>query len=64
MSLFLIETKEFVNLKEGWRKIGETPVVADHISEALHMIDNQYKGKLYSHEVIIERITTKKSIAE
>lgn len=61
MSLFLIETKEFINNKEGWRKIGETPVVAEHVSEALNTIDQQYKGKQYSHEAIIERINTTES---
>lgn len=56
MSLFLIETKEFINSEEGWRKIGETPVVAEHVSEALTIVDKQFKGNQYSHEAIIERI--------
>lgn len=55
MSLFVIETEQFVDVDNGWKKIAKTTIEANNIVEALEKVDKQYRNNLFSHKVIIEK---------
>lgn len=58
MRLFLIETKELKNVKDGWKTIAKTRVAATSINDALKTVEKRFTKYQYIHEAISEKEST------
>lgn len=58
MRLFLIETKELKNVKDGWKTIAKTRVAATSINDALKTVEKCFTKYQYIHEAISEKEST------
>jgi len=55
MKNFLIETREMVDPKEGWKTIAEVYVPAHNVVAALAIIERNYTKNQYIHKVILSK---------
>lgn len=58
MTFFTIETKEFMDIERGWKKIAETTIIAENIAKALGIVSDQYNENQYIHRVLSKKETT------
>lgn len=58
MSLFVIETKELKSVKDGWKVIAKTHVVAGNVAEALEIVEKRFTQDQYIHKAISEMEST------
>lgn len=58
MNLFLVETKELKDVKNGWKTIAKTRVTAANVNEALKIVERRFTKYQYIHEVISEKEST------
>lgn len=63
MSIFMIETKKFIEEAREWEMVAETPVIATSVVEALKIVNGQFSDDQYSHRAILQIEVTEETVS-